>query len=385
MPRPIRDAKTGQLRGSVGDGKVRVPGPRDALVRLADPAPDDRIDEALSDPYACAFEQFSALADDDTLAASVTEIADRQARREPPRFQYEELREFGASAMDAMGTLVLESPENTGAFGAYAGRSGSTDFEKDFAVPILTSEPAQPALREAIEASVPGNRFQFIRVRRLLEESDPDEQKIEQLSEAEAKDRLWADLMIDATYDGQPVWLPVNLKATKAPKTTRAGTPGAVSAGNLCGWQGLAWALFGDYHVGAGREARPKFFQAVRERLFADARPSDYFVLDFAKGVPSSDDPRLTTGFSHTSVLDATWSPVPVIRFNSAQSVPLQINTSLAAEARRQSGRPRSLLQRRKEFSEWLMTNMRDAARTEYEATTAALDALAAGDRRRSA
>jgi hypothetical protein len=394
-----QDPKTGLMLGSTGDGKTRIPTPND----LRAPSSRDHLTQRIDTDLLRTFEAFQTVVPalpEDLEPASSDET---EPPAVPDPYTFDEYAQFGRATLDVVGPMVIAAPENSFTESGIATlheRDGSAVFEKQFAIPFLTSPARQEQFKTAIAAALPEAHFEFVRFREPLENlADPNQRPdiqdeltdnplerflVRTYQENQTRlqadgvhgkpkkaDRAWADLFIVAKYDGRTVYLPVNIKCSEEKK----------SFDNTGGWATASFVVFGDSQKGSDKKS---FYAAIAAGEISSDSVSDYYIWNFTKGNPQSGD-QLCTASAHCSYLEFPSPEHKVFTCNPAQSFPLQVNTANAAAARTAlsaaaavspSPPPMTLLDRRKAFSRMIIAKVREQALKDLESTEQALKAL---------
>lgn len=359
--RYVQDRKTGQMKGSIGDGKNRIP-------TSADVAPTDAADVLSPDL--------------DTTVEAFHKLADSRHRIYP--YSFDEYFVFGNTVLESVGTVMLKSRANSfrrSGISTLYERNGSTTFEEEFAVPFLTDPMHQEAFRKAVNASLPeDSKFEFVMFREplealedpnltpdLLEAFDPAAVRLatHRKDPAKRKTRAWSDIFIVGRYEGKTVYFPVNIKCS------REGS----SYDNTSSWFSAAYVILNDSTKGADKET---FFTSLANGEFDDDSVTDYYFWNFTKGDPAKGD-QLFTDVSHCSYLEFPDPDQKVFRYNKEQSFPLQIDMSKVAAAREEAKsnpRPMSILQRKKMLARTIVDPIVPQAKRELAAAEAASKAL---------
>lgn len=360
MAKYVQDKKTGKMKGSIGDGKTRIPQASQQLLPLEDdyappsdvPTIYDVFKDEVKTPYVYPY-------------------------------TYEEYSTFAVAALEKIGQHVVASKENSfrrSGITTLSGRNQSTVFEEEFAIPYLTNPANQARFKKIIEEAVGDSKFVFLKFREPRENSaDPniaedilssDDPAALKLLETDTEEnpagdttRAWADLFLVATYNDRTVYFPINIKCSSDN-----------SYDNTASWQAASFVVFNNSRRGRSREA---FYAALQQGGIEDDAVNDYFFWNFTKGDPEKGD-KLCTDSVVCSYLEFPDPADKVFRANTSQSFPLQINTSKVAEARaEQALKPkRALNQAKKESTRKLTLGIikpeRDKAVSSLADTTAA-------------
>jgi hypothetical protein len=253
---------------------------------------------------------------------------------------------FRANCLTATTGVLVELPENRAsdrtAMARYTDRDGAKKFEKDVTTWLQRPDVYEAAVA-AVRSATEGMAYEFVRFEFI------DDSNI-------AGKRAWYDIAIVATRiaDGVEVKFPINIKATNG------GT-----SDNSCGWQGFAFAMFGE----SGLTLKKK---AIAKRLQESGPDSssvhDYSFWNFTKG---EDCPFVAA--SSFSLLE----PDPAAyTFNDSQPFPVQINAVRIAANIAQATEHLSFAARQKRLGVWVFGNILSRAREAIISSAATVKAF---------
>lgn len=159
-------------------------------------------------------------------------------------------------------------------------------------------------------------------------------------SDTEADKRDWLDVSVRMTGPGGDSVVPVNIKAT------HGGT-----ADNLCSWMAYDYAVIGDDSPAKSFNAHARKMKRLGG-ILDDASENDYFVWTFFK----DDRQRLTGGHESGSLLASR--PGIDLRFNNAQSLPIQMFHGHDDLPEKLEYMKKPIRERRLALERWMMGNI---------------------------